>query len=183
MAELVIGLCGSKGSGKSTIASYLKAHHNATIIKFADPLKDMMRAFGLTSDQIDGPLKEEPCELLGGKTPRHAMQTLGTEWGRDLIAEDVWVDAWMSKVKATEGVVVCDDVRFPNEVKAIDVAWGVSVWVERDSIYEPGDEHPSETSLSFSYCDFTLDNTRKISLVAKELLDDAWVLRNLQRIG
>jgi hypothetical protein len=68
-------------------------------------------------------------------------------------------------------------------VKAIDVAWGVSVWVERDSIYEPGDEHPSETSLSFSYCDFTLDNTRKISLVAKELLDDAWVLRNLQRIG
>jgi hypothetical protein len=48
-------------------------------VKFAGPLKSMCMALGLTEAHIEGHLKEVPCELLCGQTPRHAMQTLGTE--------------------------------------------------------------------------------------------------------
>ena len=48
----------------------------------------MLYQLGLGEAHIEGALKEVPCELLGGKTPRYAMQTLGTEWGRDTDQQD-----------------------------------------------------------------------------------------------
>ena len=82
-----------------------------------------MAAIGLSAEQIDGSLKETPCDLLCGKTPRQAMQLLGTEWGRDLISPDFWVSAWSAAVDRalTGGAIgiVADDCRFLNEVAAI----------------------------------------------------------------
>src|SRR5690606_29421122 len=83
---------------------------------------DMMRAIGLTEEHIEGSMKEEPCPLLQGKTPRHAMQTLGTQWGRDCIGEDFWVNLWRyaaNDVLELGGRVVTDDCRFPNEAEAV----------------------------------------------------------------
>ncbi len=47
-----------------------------------------------TEDKIEGSLKAKPCSLLAGKTPRHAMQTLGTEWGRNCIGDGFWINLW-----------------------------------------------------------------------------------------
>ena len=50
------------------------------------------------------------------------MQTLGTEWGRECIGPEVWVDVWKSNVqKWLDGGlnVVVDDMRFPNEWDAV----------------------------------------------------------------
>lgn len=103
---------------------------------------------GLTDDQLNGSLKETPCALLGGKTPRYAMQTLGTEWGRNLIHPDLWVFIWTryrrSEMRAfPRDRVVADDVRFPNEVDAIHELGG-EVW----RVHRPGcqsDGHESES--------------------------------------
>ncbi|NHR07629.1 ATP-binding protein [Chromobacterium haemolyticum] len=146
----LLALCGAAGAGKSTIAAELVERHGYTVIKFAGPLKSMMRALGLSEDEIEGRLKEVPCELLGGATPRHAMQTLGTEWGRQLIHADLWVSAWrraVQRVLAAGGRVVVDDCRFINELGAVLEMNGAVVRLERAGS-GTACVHSSETSLS-----------------------------------
>lgn len=138
--RLIIGFTGLAGSGKSTAA----LHTGYTRVRFAGPLKDMMRALGLTEQEIEGDRKEKPCNLLGGKTPRYAMQTIGTEWGRDTIAPDLWIRAWQAAVARTAGPVVCDDVRFPNEADAIRTAGGFLVRVIRPGAGGGAAGHSSE---------------------------------------
>lgn len=129
----IIAFTGLAGSGKSTAAAHLVNRRGFTRVRFAGPLKAMMAALGCTPEEIDGSKKELPCDLLGGKTPRHAMQTIGTEWGRDLISPDLWIRAWqaaLAKVPADVPVVV-DDCRFPNEADAVIAAGGLVVRIER----------------------------------------------------
>lgn len=126
----VIALTGLAGSGKSTASKYLVEKHGYQLVKFAGPLKDMLRAIGLSEEQIEGELKEEPCEWLQGATPRHAMQTLGTQWGRACIGPSFWIELWVRRVNliiAEGGRVVVDDCRFPNEAAEVRKFGGV-VW-------------------------------------------------------
>ncbi len=119
----VVALTGQAGAGKSTAARYLVERHGYTLVKFAAPLKNMMRAIGLTEAEIEGELKEVPSDKLCGRTPRHAMQTIGTQWGRDCIGEDFWVRLWLAEAAKHERVVT-DDCRFPNEAVAVRKAGG-----------------------------------------------------------
>lgn len=117
----VLAFTGLAGSGKSTAADYLVSLGYVRV-KFAGPLKAMMRALGLTDHHIEGDLKEVPTPLLAGKTPRYAMQTIGTDWGRDIIGPTLWTGLWhatVSDVLDNGGRVVCDDCRFANEVEAV----------------------------------------------------------------
>lgn len=100
---------------------HLVEEHNYRRIRFAGPLKDMAYAFGLSTEHIEGRLKELPCDLLGGKTPREFMQLLGTEFGRNLIDPDIWIRAWKHAVdQVPEGIgIVVDDCRFPNEAEIV----------------------------------------------------------------
>lgn len=146
LPRVLIAFTGIAGSGKSTAAQHLVKNHGFTRIRFAGPLKDMMRALGLTEAEIEGDRKEVSCELLGGKTPRYAMQTIGTEWGRDIIAPDLWIRAFnaaLAKVPADVPVVV-DDCRFPNEADAIIAAGGVLVRVVRPGAGAGASGHSSE---------------------------------------
>lgn len=136
----IVGLCGYLGSGKSIAAAALR-HDGYAIYPMAQVLKDMLRTFGLTEAQVRGDQKNLPVELLGGKTARHAMQTLGTEWGRDCIHEDVWLNAWWNKVNKLEAVV-CDDLRFANEAAFLRSKGGVLIQIDRPG-HGPG-EHASE---------------------------------------
>lgn len=120
MSQLVV-LTGRARSGKTTVSNYLRNEHDFRVIKFAGILKEMLYQFGLGDEHVEGELKEVPCDLLCGKTPRYAMQTLGTEWGRGMIGEDVWVNAWKNQVQMMLDYgydVVTDDCRFDNELAA-----------------------------------------------------------------
>lgn len=135
MMAPVIGLMGLAQSGKSTVAQYLEREHSFARVRFAGPLKAMCRAIGLSDREIEGEGKELPHPLLCGKTPRFAMQTLGTEWGRDIIGPDFWTGIWRESVFAAlnEGAkgIVAEDCRFPNEAEAIR-ALGGKLWrIER----------------------------------------------------
>lgn len=158
----LIGVCGIKGSGKSVVATELTKAGFATV-KFAAPLKAMLRVLGLTDDHLEGHLKEMPSPMLMGRTPRWAMQSLGTEWGRDLIHPDLWVSQWKNivcDVLDHGGRVVVDDMRFANELKALKEIGGHSVRIER-----PGTEivqHPSETTVMALPVDQIISNTGTI---------------------
>lgn len=146
----IIGLTGRKGAGKDTGAKalMLQGYEN---MKFAGALKDMLRTllFYQGADNIaiermiEGDLKEQPTDYLNGQTPRHAMQTLGTEWGRKLIDDGIWVSATMKRA-VNGGKVVITDVRFPNEKAAIEKVGGVVIGITADWITPKEGEHESE---------------------------------------
>lgn len=142
---ILIGICGLKGSGKSEVAKRLEVALSAQRVRFAGPLKNMLRVLGLTEDEIEGSLKERPCDKLCGQTPRHAMLTLGTEWGREMIGRDVWLDAWRRSALAHLAAgqnVIAEDLRFPNEYAALVAAGGLVLRVVRPGV--PVGEHESE---------------------------------------
>ena len=136
----IVGFCGLIGTGKTTAAIHLVERHAFVRERFAGPLKDMASVM-LSRDQIDGALKETPTDVLGGKTPRVFMQLLGTEFGRQMIDEDLWVNAWVERVQRHDRVVA-DDVRFPNEAAAIRRLGGVLILIERPGAVRSG--HASE---------------------------------------
>jgi hypothetical protein len=165
MRPRLIGFCGRAGAGKTFAATHLVSNCGYTRVRYAEPLKAMMRALGLTEAETDGGAKERPCALLGGQTPRRAMQTLGTEWGRDLIAPDLWVRAWgrcADRILDGGGAVVVDDVRFADEASAIWSRGGVLIHVERPgSGSATGSSHVSERG-GFPY-DFGMVNTGEVA--------------------
>lgn len=138
---MIIGFTGPIGCGKSFAARHLVNNHGFTVHKMAGPLKSMMRAIGLADEHIEGRLKEVPCDLLCGKTPRHAMQTIGAEWGRDLIGGELWVNLWRASLPP--GRVVCDDIRYQNEAAMVRAVGGLVVEVRREGIGMHG-AHQSE---------------------------------------
>lgn len=144
----IIGLMGLAQSGKSTVAEYLEREHGFVRVRFAGPLKAMCHAIGLSDREIEGEGKEKPHPLLCGKTPRYVMQTLGTEWGRDIIGADFWIGLWRESVLASldEGAkgIVAEDCRFQNEADAIRSIGGKLWRIERDGLLRRA--HVSETA-------------------------------------
>jgi hypothetical protein len=179
---MLIGLTGLAGSGKSEAARILIEQFGFERVKFADPLKNMIRRMladmgHIAEDverMIEGDLKEVEIPELG-VTPRRLMVTLGTEWGRDLIRADLWTRLWAARVDQFD-LVIADDVRFPNEVDAIRARGGALWKIDRPGLVR-GD-HSSE-ALEVEP-DLTIYNSRSledfrlsVELYAREYLNRA----------
>lgn len=167
----IIGVAGRKGSGKDTFA-YPLLCAGWLQLRFADGLKNMLRAL-LTTAGVEGQLienyiefdRDTPIAALCGKTMRHAMQTLGTEWGRDLISGDLWLRVMLERLKscALNGTtkVIITDVRFPNECDFLRACGGYVVRVNRSSISKT-DSHPSEAQIDELRADIDVLNDQEI---------------------
>ena len=136
----LIGLVGRKGAGKDTAAAALVSQ-GYKVAKFAGALKAMIRGYlyylGVHDDAAtalieDAKVKEMASDYFLGQTPRHAMQTLGTEWGRDLVHPEIWVNACMAHCHQLKKAVITD-VRFPNEVAAVLKAGGIIIRIVRNA--------------------------------------------------
>ena len=169
MTANLIGLYSpAAGSGKTTLALGLRGHGYVRC-RFADPLKAMLSAFlthqgehpDMVARMLDGDLKETPAATLAGRTPRHAMRCLGTEWGRDCMAPDIWVNAAMMRagdeIEAGRRVVF-DDMRFENEAAAIKRAGGMLVRITRPGLRRQAGEHASEGALNGWQFDLEITN-------------------------
>jgi len=162
----IIGFSGYAGSGKTTAANALSG---VSIRSFAHTIKRMAVAFGLSNRQVYGDLKNVPAEEFGGHTPRHIIQTLGTEWGRNCIHEDVWIFAARQRMKGAlrDGLmVVFDDVRFENEARMIRNMGGIVIEVVRDGTKPKGVIHPSERP---PMPDYWVQNNGDIMALAKQV--------------
>ncbi|MGN6552087.1 MAG: deoxynucleotide monophosphate kinase [Pararhizobium sp.] len=156
MATRVVGLSGTAGSGKSEASFFMTEALGFTLVKFAGPLKAMLRAYyrevGLTEAEIErrieGDLKEVPDAHLNGRTPRHAMETLGTEWGRVCMGQDFWINAWGWAVAGEPGPVVTDDCRFDNEADAIHSLGGEVIRLTPKVSRRKKSNHVAEKGLS-----------------------------------
>jgi hypothetical protein len=150
---MIIGLCGLAGSGKDTVSAILSRHHRFAAISFAGPIYGAVSGItGLTPQELkDRDIKEEPIPWLG-KSPRELLQTLGTEWGREMVCDDIWIKIAMrraSQYERSSWHVVITDVRFQNEAEAIRYAGG-RVWqVQRTAagLHGPTGQHSSEAGI------------------------------------
>jgi hypothetical protein len=138
---VIIALTGRAGVGKTTVALNLCERHAFTRIPFAGPLKAMLHclyvAMDLRRDEIEaritGGLKDTPDYWLGGASPRRAMQTLGTEWGRHCLGENFWTGVWQRSVTMSGAQrVVTDDCRFHNEADMVRSLGGVVIGLQRE---------------------------------------------------
>ena len=55
---MIIGLCGRKGCGKSSVAKAGEPYGYNTM-SFADPLRDMLNALGIPKDMLNDPKLKE----------------------------------------------------------------------------------------------------------------------------
>lgn len=153
----VIGLAGYAGSGKNAAADATGGH----VIGFADPLYAALAVMlGVPEEQLRARATKE-LPMACGKSPRDLLRTLGTEWGRQLVREDLWVWRARQRIEAAgrQGIalVVVADVRFPNEAAYIrDELGGEIWWVDRPGV-EPGG-HVSDQSIRPMDCDRVIVN-------------------------
>lgn len=153
----VIGMAGYAGSGKNAAADAT----GGLVIGFADPLYAALAAMlGVSEEQLRARATKE-LPMACGKSPRDLLRTLGTEWGRNLVREDLWVWRARQRIDAAGrqgiGLVVLADVRFPNEAAFIrDELGGEVWWVDRPGV-EPGG-HVSDNSIRPLDCDRVLVN-------------------------
>jgi hypothetical protein len=152
--------------GKTTIAKLL-SEEGFVRMSFADPIKHIAARFfdilGVNAHSIVHKDRPLPTWVNVEVTARKVWQTLGTEWGRECIDQDLWVEIAKHRVaemlKETEGApvpIVFDDVRFLNEFNAIEQMGG-EVWrVDRRGVTSNG--HVSDARLNDGYFDAIIFN-------------------------
>lgn len=146
--RLLIGIAGLARSGKDTVADHLRDRHGFSVFSFAKPIKAGLCAMlDLDPGRFGGVEKEEVIPWLG-VSPRHLMQTLGTEWGRDLVDPDIWLEVMGMKLgRAGVEHAVISDVRFKNEADWIRAQGGVMLHMRRPSA-APVRAHRSEGGIN-----------------------------------
>jgi hypothetical protein len=179
----IIGISGRARSGKDTLAAILKVlDRNAVQLSFAAPIREFVGSLvGLSVDEItNSDAKERPIPWLDGKSPRHLMQTLGTEWGRDLVDPNLWIKVAAQKVDTLRAqtnapsMVVFSDVRFDNEADMIRELGGRIIHLVRSASLEVSD-HVSENGVTPSASDLHIQNNGSLEafeIAAGQLLDD-----------
>ena len=169
----VVGISGPARSGKDTAADFFSALKYARY-SFAGPLKQGLRAMlGLSLDHTDGNLKE--CELEPfGVSPRRMMQNLGTEWGRELIHDDIWllradkvITEWRAEDPNLRGVVI-SDVRFENEANWCREQGGLLVHLQRPDAATVL-AHASEAGVEVKPSDHVVQNDGSIDELHRKL--------------
>lgn len=158
MSAPLIGLVGAKRAGKDTFAARLVDSHGWVRFAFADTLKDVALAIdpvlignGLEDDWPTYRLSNAVTDLGWEEAKedpevRRLLQAIGVAV-RDNLGTTSWIDPVLREADSARLVadlpVVITDVRFPNEVEAVERAGGKIVKIERPG-QTPDDPHPSE---------------------------------------
>ena len=164
---MFIGLVGTKGSGKSTVATMLHDEFGMTEYTVATPLKQICKVLGAPDHSIYG-TQEEKESLIPhiGMSGRHLMQKLGTDLFRETFHKvlpefnlggfSIWVYLLDKFLRDNTNVVV-SDIRFNDEAGVITKHGGVLIRILRDT--HAVDMHISEQEPESIPCMHTIDNT------------------------
>lgn len=144
----VIGLHGRARAGKDTVANFILSHRGGYLYSFADPIRAMLVPLGIDmSDPYWQARKEDVIPALG-VSPRRLMQTLGTEWGRQIINPDLWLILAKQRLLNFGPGMVIADVRFENEASWVRSQGGRVIHIERPNNVAI-EAHASEAGVEF----------------------------------
>ena len=144
---MLIGLCGTIGSGKDTFANALQLHHQFIKLSWADALKDVVATvFGWDRALLEGdtPQSREFRETVDewwsqrlqipNLTPRKMLQTIGTDVMRHHFHNEIWVatiERKLKKLLEQHHDVIIADCRFAHELETIKRLGGTTIKVRR----------------------------------------------------
>ncbi|MBE0437900.1 MAG: hypothetical protein IBX56_19135 [Methylomicrobium sp.] len=154
----VIGLHGPIGSGKTTIAKYLRGR-GYTPVSFASPLKlALSLMFDDDLDNYEDQDKKNEIIPEAGKTRRELLISLGHDWGRGYVNENLWVRVAEKKIERlleSGRKVVVTDVRYENEAEMVR-NFGLICHIDRPSLSRR--DHESERPVRFLPMDLAIIN-------------------------
>lgn len=177
---MIIGLSGYSGSGKDTAADVLVEQCGFVKVAFADKLRSALYTLnpivvadqehhGMLPVNYSGPVYRRLSSIIDEygwdgykKSPfsneiRKLIQTFGTDIGRDMIGENVWVNATLESLPES-GDIVITDIRFENEMNAVLSMPNSTVWRVVRPGSGPVNNHVSETSLDTKHFEVVLYN-------------------------
>lgn len=149
----LIGIHGFAQSGKDTVAAILK-DHGYRREAFADPIREALEALNpiLVADRrgrvtgLRAAVKAEGWDVVKSTYEgRRLLQVMGTEVGRQILGDNVWIDLMRRKI-GPQGKFIITDVRFINETKFIRELGGTLIKVRRPG-YAPVNGHVSDSGL------------------------------------
>lgn len=171
----IIGITGYAQHGKDTVANVLVRELGYNRVALADQMKTAMATLNPILGQDDGGdiLRLADIVAMVGwdeakKSPevRRLLQVFGTEVGRQMLGEDVWIEALVRNTKGfyapSERKIVIPDIRFQNEaqwVRRVGALWRVTRYDE-DSMFDNGIgvTHPSERDIPTLQVDLEFEN-------------------------
>jgi len=166
---MIIGISGYARTGKDSVADILVGSFGFERLAFADKLRECVYALNpivaFEWDLVRPIYLNEVIDLYGWdgvKSTRYApevrrlLQRFGTEVGRNILGQNVWVDATFAVTDVTKNYIVTD-CRFRNEAMGI-LRKGGKMWrINRPGV-GPVNDHISETGLDDFSFDAVIDN-------------------------
>lgn len=173
----ILGLGGYKESGKDAFAEALPSDVWA-VLGMSNPLLEASLAINPYLPDVELTVVEWERACNGDYTAmksgsaeyRGILQRMGTDFGRNMVDENIWVNIAVASIKrelANGKSVVVTGMRFPNELEAIRNLGGSLGWVERNGIKAPNDLHVSESSVSAADFDFIIYNNSTLADLKK----------------
>jgi hypothetical protein len=182
---MIIGLTGKRLAGKDTVANYLVEQKGFHHIFFSKKMKEAVAAlFQIPVEYVDdwkdnrgGSLDRVEVHIDIGGIIKYTygwvefLQRFGTEMGREVLDEDLWVDLAFGPGSLeffTEDYVI-KDVRFENEAQRILDYGGKIIEIRRDMIDEENDSHISENGLPNHMVEYIIANTSTIESLYQDV--------------
>ena len=173
--DMIIGLSGYARSGKDSVAQLLCLNYAFQRISFADPIREAIITLNPKLDSIThvshrvsdygwDVAKQDP-EI------RRLLQVMGTEVGRKMFGENIWIDMAFKQAEGMERLVIAD-VRFPNEADAIKQRGG-SVWRINRHGLNAINHHASEHAMDNYMFDHVIYNDGSLEELSEEVFMSA----------
>lgn len=185
---MLIGCSGYARSGKDTVAKILEVKYGFQHLAFADTIREALWALDpiVTSEEhskpgtysllalrdyfdiydLDWSNYREKGQPAASAEIRRLLQRLGTEAGRDLLGENIWINVTLAKRNSNKAVVT--DLRFLNEALAIRGLDGKLIRVSRPGVLAVNN-HYSETALDDFEFDHLIENDGSLEDLKKKV--------------
>lgn len=166
----IIGFSGPAGSGKDTAGSFALTYLGGYTYSFAFPVKRMLACIGV--DMFDPYWRSKVDENIPmlGVSPRQLMQTLGTDWGREIVNQDLWVLMAKDRFLRSGPGMIITDVRFENEAAWIRSLGGRIIHLQSRK-NDKTNKHKSEDLIEIKPEDIVIQNNSTLEDLQQKVKD------------
>lgn len=185
---MIIGIIGPKGSGKSTLANIIKEQYKYEILSFASTVKDISSIiFGYDRELLEGSTIESRIwretvdknwsQILNKDiTPRITLQIIGTEFGRNILGQNIWVEVLKNKIfnqdlNQNYKNVIISDIRYENEAQFIRNNKGILIRVSKSNSESQSEIHSSEIELYDINEDYIIENNGTVEQLEQKIIN------------